>query len=284
MSQWIDGQKWAQISRAETAEAAAALLRRGVRPGLAVVLVGDHPASQIYVRQKEKAVRAAGLESRVIRLAADAPEESLLDVVTALNVDPKIHGILVQLPLPEHVNADRIVAAIAPEKDVDGFHPVNAGKLSLGLPGLAPCTPLGVMNLLSYEGVNPEGMHAVILGRSNIVGKPMAHLLLHANATVTICHSRTRGLADIVRQADIVVAAIGKPRFLKGDMIRMGAIVIDVGINRVDGAVVGDVDAESVFPVAAKLTPVPRGVGPMTIAMLLQNTLTAAKAMTGFRV
>lgn len=280
MGAWIDGKKWAARSRAETASTVASLREKGVVPGLAVVLVGDDPASQIYVRQKERMASEAGIASRVVRLPENSTEERVLALVSELNADPGVHGILVQLPLPPQIRAEVVMQSVLPSKDVDGFHPENVGRLSLGLPGPAPCTPLGVVRMLSYEGVSLSGLHAVVIGRSNIVGKPMAQLLLRADATVTVCHSRTRGIAEAVRTADLVVAAVGRPGFVTGDMVKPGAIVVDVGISRVNGRVVGDVDAESVFPVAGKLSPVPGGVGPMTIAMLLHNTVQATMAET----
>lgn len=280
MGEWMDGKKWAAKSRAETASAVASLRERGVVPGLTVVLVGDDPASQIYVRQKERMASQSGIASRVVRLPGNSSQEEVLALIAELNADPAVHGILVQLPLPAQIRSEAVMQSVLPEKDVDGFHPENVGRLSLGLPGPVPCTPLGVMRMLAYEGVLLTGLHAVVIGRSNIVGKPMAQLLLRADATVTVCHSRTRGIAEAVRSADLVVAAAGRPRFVTGDMVKPGAVVVDVGINRMDGRVVGDVDAESVFPVAGKLSPVPGGVGPMTIAMLLHNTVLAAETKT----
>lgn len=276
MAQLIDGRKWAAVSRQETAMQVTALKAQGVHPGLAVLLLGDNPASQSYVRGKEKAAVEVGIDSRVIRLSEQTSELELLNWIDLLNRDPLCHGILVQLPLPPQIRPEVVIQAILPEKDVDGFHTLNAGALAVGLPELVPCTPLGVMKLLAYEKLDVRGAHAVVLGRSNIVGKPMANLLLAAHATVTICHSQTRDVATHLRSADILVAAVGRPRMVTGDMVKAGAIVMDVGINRVDEGLVGDVDFASVEPIAGYITPVPRGVGPMTIAMLLQNTVLAA--------
>jgi methylenetetrahydrofolate dehydrogenase (NADP+)/methenyltetrahydrofolate cyclohydrolase len=266
----------------------AALLRRvkeetdglktcGDIPGLAVVLVGDDPASAVYVRNKNKACVETGFRSFEHRLPANTPEHELLALVHALNADPLVHGILVQLPLPPGIVAKNILNAVDPAKDVDGFHPMNVGRLFSGEDALVPCTPAGIMELLDYYRVEIEGRHAVVVGRSNIVGKPVAALLLQRNATVTICHSRTRDLPAVARSADILIAAIGKPRFVTADMVKPGAVVIDVGINRVDGKLFGDVDFNTVASIAGKITPVPGGVGPMTIALLMSNTLKAFK-------
>jgi methylenetetrahydrofolate dehydrogenase (NADP+)/methenyltetrahydrofolate cyclohydrolase len=249
-------------------------------PCLAVVLVGEDPASQIYVRNKGRGARACGIESREIRLPATASEAEVLDVVDGLNRDGGVHGILVQLPLPDGVDAARVALTIDPAKDVDGLHPQNAGRLLANERALVSCTPLGCLYILDRFNVPIEGANAVVIGRSDIVGKPVALLLLHRNATVTICHSRTRDLADVVRRADIVVAAVGKPRFVQGDWIREGAAVIDVGVNRVDGKIVGDVDFEAANGRAGLLTPVPGGVGLLTIAMVLRNTVQAFEAQT----
>ena len=247
-------------------------------PGLCVILVGDDPASAIYVRNKARAYKDAGFYSRTIKLPAETAREELLACIREQNADPQIHGILVQLPLPKHLDEQEILAAIDPAKDADGFLPVSAGKLLLGQKAPVACTPQGCLELLKRSGVPMEGAHAVVVGRSNIVGKPMALLLLRENCTVTVCHSRTKNLPEICRTADILVAAIGKPRFIKGDWIKPGAAVIDVGINRLeDGRITGDVDYEAASQVAGWITPVPGGVGPMTIAMLLKNTLEAAK-------
>lgn len=255
-----------------------------VQPHLAVVLVGDNPASQVYVRNKEKACAQTGIRSTVIRLKEDCTQVELENVVRSLNADDSVHGILVQLPLPTHINEADILALINPEKDVDGFHAMNSGRLMNGQKGFIPCTPLGIMRLLEAYKIPLEGKHAVIVGRSNIVGKPMAMLLLEQNVTVTVCHSKTRNLAEFTRQADILIAAVGKANFITPDMVKAGAVVIDVGINRVNGQIVGDVDAR-VNEIASYVTPVPGGVGQMTIAMLLSNTVDAARSLnkTDFR-
>lgn len=274
----IDGKALSDTVKAEVAQRVLALKERGLVPGLAVVLVGADPASQVYVRNKAAACEKAGLHSRVIRLEADISEQALLDVVNQLNNDPQVHGILVQLPLPSHMNAAKVIEAIAASKDVDGFHISNAGLLMTGQPLFRPCTPYGVMKMLESENVTVRGAEAVIVGASNIVGKPMAMLLLAAGATVTLCNSKTRDLGAQTRRADILVVATGKPKMITGDMIKPGAVVIDVGINRdADGKLVGDVEFESAKAVAGAITPVPGGVGPMTIAMLLVNTLEAAE-------
>lgn len=252
------------------------LKARGVTPGLAVVLVGEDPASQIYVRNKEKACQALGFYSEAIRLKQDSSMEDVLAVIDRLNRDPRIHGILVQLPLPKHLDEAAVLKTILPQKDVDGFHVVNAGLLATGGSGVVPCTPKGLVYMLKEAGVPLAGKHAVVIGRSNIVGKPAALLLLAENCTVTICHSRTENLKEIVRTADIVVAAVGRAGFVTADMVKPGAAVVDVGINRVDGKVVGDVAFDEVEKVAGYITPVPGGVGKMTIGMLMQNTLEAA--------
>ncbi len=274
----IDGKALSDQIKADVAERVRALKQRGVTPGLAVVLVGDDPASHVYVRTKAAACEKAGLYSQVIRLPADIPEDQLLDIVRGLNGDPDIHGILVQLPLPAHLNAGKVIETIAAEKDVDGFHVSNAGLLMTGRPLFRPCTPYGVMKMLESENVSLWGAEAVVVGASNIVGKPMAMLMLAAGATVTLCNSKTRDLAAQTRRADVLVVATGKPGMVTGDMIKPGAVVIDVGINRsASGKLVGDVDFESARKVAGAITPVPGGVGPMTIAMLLVNTLEAAE-------
>ena len=254
-----------------------ALKSRGITPGLAVVLVGEDPASAIYVRNKERACKKLGMNGTVLRLPEETTQQELLSTVQRLNEDPAVHGILVQLPLPRHLDEREVIRAIDPDKDVDGFHPINAGRLLIGEPGFVPCTPKGVMRLLEIEDVPLSGKHAVVVGRSNIVGKPMALLLLQENATVTICHSRTADLAAHTRRADILVAAIGKPRFITADMVKDGAVVVDVGINRVDGKLCGDVDFEPVSQKASYITPVPGGVGKMTIAMLMENAVEAAE-------
>jgi methylenetetrahydrofolate dehydrogenase (NADP+) / methenyltetrahydrofolate cyclohydrolase len=286
-AQIIDGKAVALLLRQTVAQAVAELqTTHGVVPGLAVVLVGDHPASHVYVRNKEKALQEVGMQSFPIHLPADTAEPALLDLLQALNADAKVHGILVQLPLPDSINAARVLDAIAPAKDVDGFHSVNVGKLGSGLPGLVPCTPLGSMMLLRHAlpAATLAGKHAVVVGRSNIVGKPMAQLLLQADCTVTIAHSRTRDLPALCRTADILVAAVGRPEMVRGDWLQPGAVVIDVGINRValpngKSRLVGDVATAEAMPVVAAITPVPGGVGPMTIACLLRNTLQAACAL-----
>jgi methylenetetrahydrofolate dehydrogenase (NADP+)/methenyltetrahydrofolate cyclohydrolase len=274
----IDGVKLAASLREQVAERAAVLARQGVKPGLAVVLVGSDAASQVYVRNKVAACEKAGLHSVLEQYPADLTEDALLSRIKTLNADHSIHGILVQLPLPKHIDAHRVIEAIAAEKDVDGFHVSNAGLLMTGTPLFTPCTPYGVMKILESEQISLRGALAVVVGASNIVGKPMAMLLQAAGATVTICNSKTRDLAWHTRHADIVVVATGKPGMVTGDMIKPGAIVIDVGINRTaDGKLCGDVDYASVSQVAGAITPVPGGVGPMTIAMLLVNTIEAAE-------
>jgi methylenetetrahydrofolate dehydrogenase (NADP+) / methenyltetrahydrofolate cyclohydrolase len=269
----IDGKAIAAALRASLAERVAKL---PFRPGLAFVLVGDDPASAVYVRGKDRAARAVGIEVQTIRLPTDTSEKTLLTRIAGLNANPAIDAILVQLPLPAHIGAQAVVEAIDPDKDVDGFHPLNAGRLASGNPGLVPCTPRGVMKLLTQTGVTLAGARTLVLGRSNIVGRPMAALLLAADATVTMAHSRTRNLAAECRRAEVLVTAAGKPGLVRGDWIAPGAVVIDVGINRVDGRLVGDVAFAEASQVAGAITPVPGGVGPMTIACLLENTLTAA--------
>lgn len=274
----IDGAALAQRIREDVAQRVRALAAKGVRPGLAVVLVGADPASQVYVRNKVAACEKAGLYSIKEQYPADMTEAELLDRIDALNRDPAIHGILVQLPLPPHMSSHKVIEAIAAEKDVDGFHVSNAGLLMTGQPLFRPCTPYGVMKILEAEGVALRGAEAVIVGASNIVGKPMAMLLLQAGATITICNSKTRDLTAQTRRADVLVVATGKPGMITGDMIKPGAVVIDVGINRgADGKLCGDVDFASAREVAGAITPVPGGVGPMTIAMLLVNTVEAAE-------
>ena len=255
------------------------LKKFGVEPTLAVVLVGEDKASQTYVRAKEKACNEYGIKSVAHRLSENTTQNELLALINVLNLDDSIHSILVQLPLPKHIDTNVVLAAIDPRKDVDGFHAVNVGKLVSGLDGFVPCTPLGVMEILKEYGIDVAGLNAVVIGRSNIVGKPMANLLLNASATVTVTHSKTKNLKEICKNADLIVAAIGKPFFLKADMVKDGAVVVDVGINRLDdGRLVGDVDFEEVAPKCSYITPVPGGVGPMTIAMLLNNTILAAQA------
>jgi methylenetetrahydrofolate dehydrogenase (NADP+)/methenyltetrahydrofolate cyclohydrolase len=283
----LDGKALAQVIRRETADGVSSFLQAGgTRPGLAAVLVGNDPGSQIYVRNKRKACDEVGIASWLHELSASTTQTELLDLLAHLNTDPKVHGILVQLPLPPQIGESVIIRSVAPGKDIDGFGPENLGLLAAGHPRFLPCTPHGVQMLLVRNNIPVEGAHVVIVGRSNIVGKPLALILMQkakgANATVTVCHSRSRNLADITRSADIVVVAIGQARFLKGDMVRPGAVVVDVGINRLaDGKLAGDVDFEAVRQVASAITRVPGGVGPMTIAMLLHNTLRAAKLQSG---
>ena len=274
----IDGNALAQHWREQVARDCVDLQARGVKPGLAVLLVGDNPASQVYVRNKVKACEQAGLYSVLEQLPADLSESDLLARVDALNRDPLIHGILVQLPLPAHINAHKVIEAIDPAKDVDGFHVASAGALMTGMPGFWPCTPHGCMKMLESIGYSLSGKHAVVIGRSNIVGKPMALMLLAQNATVTICHSRTVNHKAITLQADVIVAAVGQRNTVTADMVKPGAVVIDVGMNRNEaGKLCGDVDFEAVRHIAGHVTPVPGGVGPMTIAMLLVNTLESAR-------
>ncbi len=270
----IDGKAFAAALRGRIAEAVAQLSRA---PGLAVVLVGDDPASAVYVRSKDRACREAGMASFEHRLPAGTAQADLVALVKSLNADPAIDGILVQLPLPDHIDANVIIATIDPDKDVDGFHPENVGRLATGLHGFVPCTPLGCLMLLKHVRVDLAGLDAVVMGRSNIVGKPMAQLLTAESCTVTVAHSKTKDLPDVVRRADIVVAAVGRAEMVRGDWIKAGATVIDVGINRVDGKLVGDVAFAEASQIAGAITPVPGGVGPMTIACLLQNTLTSAQ-------
>ena len=278
----IDGKTIAQEVRAEWKVRADALKARGITPGLAVIIVGEDAAYKVYVANKVKACAELGLHSEHIALPADTSEAALLAKIAALNADPKIHGILVQLPVPKHINSEKVLNAISPDKDVDGFHPVNVGALSTGNMRFAPCTPYGSMVLLQKSGVSIEGKHAVVIGRSNIVGKPMAMMLLQANATVTICTSKTVDLAKYTRDADILVVAIGKAKMVTGDMIKPGAAVIDVGMNRDEyGKLCGDVDFNSAKEAAGWITPVPGGVGPMTITMLVANTVQSAERAAG---
>ena len=278
----IDGKTIAARIRAEIAEQVGQFLQEtSIEPQLTAILVGDDPASAVYVRNKQRACRQAGIRSTLHRLASETPQSELLDLVSRCNDDPAVHGILVQLPLPGQINEQAVLDAISPLKDVDAFHPENVGLMMQGRPRFLPCTPHGIQQLLIDSGTETEGAHAVILGRSEIVGKPLAMMLAQkgpaANATVTLCHSRTRDLPAVTRTADILIAAIGSPRFVTREMVKPGTVVIDVGINRVDGKLVGDVDFDAVCEVASAITPVPGGVGPMTIAMLLKNTLTAAR-------
>jgi methylenetetrahydrofolate dehydrogenase (NADP+)/methenyltetrahydrofolate cyclohydrolase len=275
----LDGKAVAATIRAAVAAGVATL---SYRPGLTVVLVGADPASAVYVRNKDRAATEAGLHVQTIKLPAETPEADLLAEVARLNADPAVDGILVQMPLPKHIDTRRVIEAIDPAKDVDGFHPINVGRLADNLPVLTPCTPLGVMKLLAHAGVALRGSRALVIGRSGIVGKPVANLLLGQDATVTIAHSRTKNLAALCREAEIVVAAVGRPEMVRGDWIAPGAVVIDVGINRTeDGRLVGDVATDECLPHAGAITPVPGGVGPMTIACLLENTLKAAQARRG---
>jgi methylenetetrahydrofolate dehydrogenase (NADP+)/methenyltetrahydrofolate cyclohydrolase len=274
----IDGVALSHRIRADLRDRAARLAARGVQPGLAVIIVGDNPASKAYVRNKVMACGTVGVRSLHVELPGATPEAELLDRIAALNVDPAVHAILVQLPLPAQIANEAVLAAIAPAKDADGFHPLNVGLLVAGHPRIVPCTPAGIMAMLDAEGVDPWGQHAVVVGQSNIVGKPLAHLLLQRGATVTICHSKTRDLGSHTARADILVAAVGKPKLITRDMVKSGAVVIDVGINRLpDGKLSGDCDFANLHGIASRLTPVPGGVGPMTITMLLANTIRAAE-------
>jgi methylenetetrahydrofolate dehydrogenase (NADP+)/methenyltetrahydrofolate cyclohydrolase len=278
--QIIDGNALAKKIRLEIASRTATLVKKGIKPGLAVLLVGEDPASQVYVRNKVKACEEAGMHSLLERLPADLTEDALIKRIHELNLDPSIHGILVQLPLPKHLNSHIVIESIAPEKDVDGFHVANAGALMIGAPIFRPCTPYGCMKMLESIDYPIRGARAVIVGASNIVGKPMAMLLLQAGATVTICNSKTKDLSAHTKEADILVVATGRPKMITAEMVKPGAVVIDVGINRMDdGKLCGDVDFESVKTVASAITPVPGGVGPMTITMLLLNTLEAAERL-----
>jgi methylenetetrahydrofolate dehydrogenase (NADP+)/methenyltetrahydrofolate cyclohydrolase len=278
MANIIDGKAIAVKIRGEITAEVAKLAEKGITPGLAVVLVGEDPASKVYVSMKEKACKDVGIFSDEYKLPAETTEEELLQLVEKLNNDPKIHGILVQLPLPKQINTEKVLEAISPEKDADGFHPYNVGRLVIGKPLFQPCTPYGVMVMLKEAGVELAGKEVVVVGRSNIVGKPVAMMCLQQNATVTLCHSKTRDLAAKVAMADVVIAAVGQPEMIKGSWIRKGAVVIDVGVNRVgEKKLVGDVEYEAAAARAAAITPVPGGVGPMTITMLLYNTLESAK-------
>ncbi len=282
MTTLIDGKAISSQIKAEVALEVQALAKQGITPGLTVVIVGEDPASQTYVSSKEKSSKALGMNSNVIRFPADASEDEVLYCIDELNKDNTVHGILVQLPLPKQINENKVIIAIDPKKDVDGFHPMNVGYLVSGnAEAFVPCTPAGVMVLLEREKVTIEGKHVVIVGRSHMVGKPLISLFLQKNATVTVCHSRTQNLTSVTQLADILVVAIGKDRFIKAEHVKEGAVVIDVGINRVDGKLYGDVDFDAVAPLASKITPVPGGVGPMTIALLLKNTIKAAKLANG---
>ncbi len=281
MSMIIDGKKISAEVKERVRIETEQLKQKGVSAGLAVIIVGEDPASKVYVANKKKACEAVGFISEEYALPADTTEEELLALIDMLNKKPSINGILCQLPLPKHLDEKLIINSIDPKKDVDAFHPVNVGKIMIGDYDFVPCTPAGIMELLKSSGIDPEGKHCVVVGRSNIVGKPMSMLLLHKNGTVTICHSRTKNLKEICLTADILVAAVGKARFITADMVKDGTVVIDVGMNRENGKLCGDVDFENVSKKAAAITPVPGGVGPMTIAMLMQNTLTAAKRQNG---
>lgn len=282
MAQIIDGKAVSRAVRARVAQETLALKKQGVTPGLAVILVGEDPASQVYVRNKEKACAEVGFYSEKYTLPADSTQEQLNALVDELNAKKEINGILCQLPLPQHLSDKEVIARIDPAKDVDAFHPENVGAIMIGDYRFLPCTPAGVMELIHSTGTDLTGKRAVVLGRSNIVGKPMAMLLLHENATVTIAHSKTQNLAELTREADVLVAAVGRPKFVTADMVKPGAVVIDVGMDRDEnGKLCGDVDFDSVFQVCGAITPVPGGVGPMTISMLLQNTLTAARLQNG---
>ena len=283
MARIIDGKAISKEVRGEIAQEVCAFVQRhGCAPGLAVVIVGNDPASQVYVRNKKRACEEVGFYSESYELPEETSQEELISLVERLNNDEKIHGILVQLPLPKHLNETEVLLKIKPEKDVDAFHPYNVGKIMIGNHDLLPCTPAGVMVLLERSGVEVKGKRCVVIGRSNIVGKPMAMLLLHAHGTVTVCHSRTQDLKEICREADILVASVGNPEVVAADMVKEGAVVVDVGINRLEnGKLVGDVNFAEVEPKASYITPVPGGVGPMTITMLLKNTLTAASIAIG---
>lgn len=285
MAEIIDGKAIAREVKAQVASEVETLKAGGVVPGLAVVLVGNDPASRTYVTHKEKDCAAVGIYSEEYALPAETSQEELLALVRSLNAKKEVHGILVQLPLPKGLDAEAVIETISPEKDVDAFHPENVGRMMVGNYRFVPCTPAGIMEMLHHESVSPEGKRCVVIGRSNIVGKPTAMMLLHENGTVTVCHSRTRNLKDMCAQADILVAAVGKPKFITADMVKPGAVVIDVGMDRDEsGKLCGDVDFAGVEPVASRITPVPGGVGPMTRAMLLKNTVTAAKIQNGIPV
>ncbi len=278
MAKLIDGKIISAAVKDEVAKEVAELKSKGITPGLAVIIVGEDPASKVYVANKEKACEQLGMASFKYALPENTTEAELLELVNKLNKDPEVHGILCQLPLPRHLNEELIINTIIPEKDVDAFHPQNVGKIMIGNYDFLPCTPAGVMEMLKYENIDITGKECVVIGRSNIVGKPMSMLLLHKNGTVTVCHSRTANLKEVCRRADILVAAVGRANFVTADMVKEGAVVIDVGINRLEnGKLCGDVNFAEVEPKASYITPVPGGVGPMTIATLMKNTLTAAK-------
>ncbi|PRX26928.1 methylenetetrahydrofolate dehydrogenase (NADP+)/methenyltetrahydrofolate cyclohydrolase [Orenia metallireducens] len=277
----LDGRKVAKELEAEIGQVVENLTKQGITPGLTVILVGDNPASEIYVSYKEKACKRVGINSNLIKLPAEINEEELLGEVERLNQDDSVDGILVQLPLPEHIDEEKVINTIRADKDVDGFHPINIGKLMINGSGLHSCTPRGIMEILHRYEIEVEGKNAVIIGRSNIVGKPMAQMLLQENATVTICHSRTKDLKEHTLKADILVAAVGRAEFVTADMVKKGAVIIDVGINRTENGLLGDVEFKGVKEKAAAITPVPGGVGPMTIATLLKNTLKACQERRG---
>ena len=273
----IDGKEISASVKERVKNEVQVLKQKGITTGLAVIIVGEDPASKVYVANKKKACEALGIISEEYALSENTTQEELLELIDTLNKKESINGILCQLPLPKHLDEDAVINAILPEKDVDAFHPQNVGKIMLGDYDFVPCTPAGIMEMLEYEGIDVSGKTCVVIGRSNIVGKPMGMLLLHKNGTVTICHSKTKDLKEVCKSADILVAAVGRPNFVTADMVKDGAVVIDVGINRVDGKLVGDVDFANVKDKCSSITPVPGGVGPMTIAMLMQNTLTASK-------
>ena len=281
MSKIIDGKAISAAVKQKVADGVAELKEKGITTGLAVIIVGEDPASKIYVANKKKACEALGIISQEYALPAETTEEELLSLIDTLNHEKSINGILCQFPLPRHLDEKKIINSISPEKDVDAFHPHNVGRIMIGDYDFVPCTPAGIMEMLEYEGIDPTGKTCVVIGRSNIVGKPMGMLLLHKNGTVTICHSRTKELASVCRNADILVAAVGKANFVTADMVKDGAVVIDVGMNRDNGKLCGDVKFDEVCEKASAITPVPGGVGPMTIAMLMKNTLTAARRQNG---
>lgn len=278
MTELIDGKELSKKIRKDLKKEVLILKEKGVNPKLAVILVGEDPASQVYVRNKSKACEKTGIEFEEYIFSVDITEAELIETIEKLNKDDSVHGILVQCPLPKHINTNRALRAISPSKDVDGFHPVNVGNLSIGEDSFVSCTPYGIVKMIEEYNIETEGKNAVILGRSNIVGKPLIQCMLNKNATVTVCHSKTKNIGEITKNADILIAAIGKPKFVKEDMVKDGAVVIDVGINRLDdGTIVGDVDFENVEKKTSFITPVPGGVGPMTIAMLLNNVVKSAK-------
>ena len=282
MAKIMDGKAFAAICKESIRQEAARLTELGHQPGMAVVLVGNNPASQVYVRNKENDCRECGIYSAMYTLPEETSEKDLLELLDVLNHDDRIHGILVQLPVPKQIDPQKVIEAISPEKDVDAFHPVNVGYLTAGNPRFAPCTPAGIVELMAHYGIDPTGKHCVVIGRSNIVGKPMALLLLHKNGTVTVCHSGTKDLKEQTLQADILISAVGKTDFVTADMVKEGAVVIDVAMNRnAQGKLCGDVDYPAVFEKASYITPVPGGVGPMTRVMLLKNTITACKNLCG---